>query len=60
MTIQDLIDKLQKVEDKTLSIRVIHADSEDEENYWLGRLEVSEKGQSGYEMNGEVRLIGYE
>ncbi len=29
----------------------------DEENKWVYGIELSEKGQSGYEMSGEVRLL---
>ena len=29
-------------------------------NFWLSGIEVSEKGQSGYEQNGEIRFIGDE
>ena len=30
------------------------------ENYWLDEIEISDTGQSGYELHGEVRLIGVE
>jgi hypothetical protein len=33
---------------------------DDEETIWLVKVEVSDKGGSGYECFGEVRLIGEE
>ena len=63
MTVKDLIKQLQKIEDKNLPIRVIEEMDNDDPNYWLrptGSIEVSDKGDSGYEMQGEVRLIGSE
>jgi len=65
MTVEDLINVLQKIEDKSLLIRVIETndfdiDGNPKPNFWLNEIEVSEKGQSGYEQNGEIRLIGGE
>tara|TARA_R100000781_G_C3994013_1_gene97965 strand:- start:116 stop:313 length:198 start_codon:yes stop_codon:yes gene_type:complete len=65
MTVKDLINVLQKIEDKSLLIRVIETndfdiDGNPKPNFWLNEIEVSEKGQSGYEQNGEIRLIGSE
>ena len=65
MKVKDLINVLQKIEDKSLSIRVIETndfdiDGNPKPNFWLDEIEVSEKGQSGYEQNGEIRLIGRE
>jgi len=65
MTVEDLINVLQKIEDKSLLIRVIETndfdiDGNPKPNFWLNEIEVSEKGQSGYEQNGEIRLIGSE
>lgn len=34
--------------------------STEESNIWLSDLEVSFKGESGYEEEGEIRLIGTE
>jgi hypothetical protein len=68
MTVQDLIDALNKVEDKTLSVRVLEYRPEDENfdegNYFLENdldsvIERS-TGSSGYELHGEVLLTGYE
>ena len=65
MTVKDLLNVLQKIQDKSLSIRVIETndfdiDGNPKPNFWLDEIEVSEKGQSGYEQNGEIRLIGRE
>jgi hypothetical protein len=58
MNIQQLINYLQSVEDKTLPIRIINDGEVDEENYWLDKIELSDTGNSGYEIEGELRLIG--
>ena len=65
MTVKDLINVLQKIEDKSLLIRVIETndfdiDGNPKPNFWLNEIEVSETEQSGYEQNGEIRLIGSE
>ena len=57
--------QVQKIEDKSLLIRVIEnndfdIDGNPKPNFWLSGIEVSEKGQSGYEQNGEIRFIGDE
>jgi len=60
-TVKELIDALQKIEDKTLPVRILpnfFIDDDDAENIWLNSVEASDKGQSGYEESGEVRLIG--
>ena len=67
MTVQELIDALNKVEDKTLFVRVLEHRPEDEDydttNYFLehGFDSISENstGSSGYELHGEVLLTGY-
>jgi len=58
MNIQQLINYLQSVEDKTLPIRIINDSEVDGENYWLNKIELSDTGNSGYEIEGELRLIG--
>jgi len=71
MNVQQLLETLhslveQHPEAKDLHIRVIEGSDYDEDgglkgNYWMSfdsDFEVSFKGQSGYEMDGEVRLIG--
>lgn len=56
MTVKELIDKLYKIP-QDLEIRVVHDNREDEANEWVNEVEFSEKGQSGYEVYGEVRLL---
>jgi len=62
MTVQELIDELNAIEDKDLLVRVLENNPNNPdlnmENYWLYELEVYDTGQSGYELNGEVLLIG--
>ena len=62
MTVQELINKLNAIEDKDLLVRVLENNPNNPdlnmENYWLYELEVYDTGQSGYELNGEVLLIG--
>ena len=63
MNIEELIKMLQSVEDKTLPIRVIEKEDNVDPKYWLrpvGSVEVSNTGEDGYEVCGEVRLIGTE
>ena len=60
MNIQELINALLKIKDKSLPIRV---DLDNipygisGENLWIIGLEVSDKGDLGYELEGEVRLL---
>ena len=62
MTVQELINKLNAIEDKYLLVRVLENNPNNPdlnmENYWLHEIEVYDTGQSGYELNGEVTLIG--
>jgi hypothetical protein len=63
MTANDLIKELSKLSEsqKDLPIRLLTPkDDEYLENIWLFKLEISEKGNSGYEQEGEIRLIGAE
>lgn len=64
MTVQELIDALNTIENKDLCVRVLennpHNPDFNMENYWLNEIEISDTGQSGYELHGEVRLIGGE
>ena len=56
MTVEELINELQKLEDKTLDVRL-----EDEEaNKWVERVEAHYQGGSGYELHGEVIIVGSE
>jgi hypothetical protein len=62
MTVQDLIDNLNTITDKTLNVRVLENNPNNFdynlENYWIDRIDVANTGQSGYELQGEVVLIG--
>ena len=68
MNVQQLIEILQSIEDKTLPIRVIedkdyYESGDAKPNFWLYSetdIELNNTGQSGYETSGEVRLIGSE
>lgn len=64
MTVQELINELNNIEDKSLDVRVLENNitnpNYNMENYWLNRIEVANTGQSGYELHGEVILIGEE
>jgi hypothetical protein len=65
MTVQELIDALNKIEDKTLFVRVLEHRPEDYDttNYFLEHSldSISEHstGSSGHELHGEVLLTGY-
>tara|TARA_R100000951_G_C2490240_1_gene134240 strand:- start:320 stop:493 length:174 start_codon:yes stop_codon:yes gene_type:complete len=54
MKVKELINELNKVP-KDLPIRADNLYSGD--NEWVVDLEYSTKGESGYELSGEVRLI---
>lgn len=57
-TVQDLLTALNSINDKSLPIRFVGLGLEDEEdNCWIESIEVSGTGSSGYEIEGEVRLI---
>ena len=63
MDVETLIEILSKVKDKKLlvSISVPYKGVDDEyPNYWLNSIFVHNKGDSGYEQNGEVTLCGSE
>ena len=62
MTIEELIKELQKIEDKTLDVRLEDAEEDyfEEANKWLERVEVHYRGGSGHELYGEVVLVGSE
>ena len=61
MNVQELIDKLSKVEDKTLDVRLeIKKYSDDPENFWLVSQTVRDTGMSGYEIGGEVVLYDWD
>jgi|TARA_B100001094_G_scaffold169278_1_gene163744 hypothetical protein len=62
MTVQDLINNLNTITDKTLNVRVLENNPNNSdynlENYWIDRIDVANTGQSGYELHGEVVLVG--
>ena len=62
MTVQELINNLNTITDKTLNVRVLENNTNNPdynlENYWIDRIDVANTGQSGYELHGEVILIG--
>ena len=64
MNVSELIKVLNDIEDKTLPVRVLEDNPDNtnynEVNYWLDDIDVANKGQSGYELNGEVVLRGGE
>ena len=58
MTVEELINELQKIEDKTLDVRLEYKN--EEANKWVERVEAHYQGGSGYELHGEVILIACE
>tara|TARA_R100001530_G_scaffold115234_1_gene82171 strand:+ start:227 stop:412 length:186 start_codon:yes stop_codon:yes gene_type:complete len=61
MTVEKLIKRLQLIKDKSLDVRIeIQTYTDEDTNYWLSDIEVSNTGSSGYEIGGEVTLIGVE
>ena len=62
MTVEELINKLQLIEDKSLPIRLDTPKFGDDDttNYWLNNIEEWSTGSSGYPNCGEVIFIGDE
>jgi hypothetical protein len=61
MDVEKLIKQLQLIKDKSLPVIIeTQTWTEEDTNYWLSNIEVSNTGSSGYEISGEVRLIGVE
>ena len=64
MTVKELLELLEQIEDKSLPIRVLEDNPNNPDfnmtNYWLGDIEVVDTGSSGYENSGEVILTGAE
>jgi len=62
MTVKELLELLEQIEDKSLPIRVLEYNTDNPEfntdNYWLENVEVADTGRSGYENCGEVVLTG--
>jgi len=59
MKVKDLIKKLEQIRDKNLPVVVadIEESSSDFPNYWVEDIEEHETGSSGYEIEGEIRLV---
>jgi hypothetical protein len=62
MNAKQLIELLNNLteEQKEMDIVLINSDSDETENIWLQSFEISNHGDSGYEVGGEIRLIGCE
>ena len=62
MTVEELINELQNIEDKTLDVKLEYKD--EEANKWVERVleqvEAHYQGGSGYELHGEVIIVGSE
>lgn len=56
MNVKELIEKLEKIKDKTLLINVFINDDMFSNN-WVVDVEEYKTGSSGYEVEGEVLLI---
>ena len=61
-TIKQLVKYLLTIEDQNLPVRVCLDTKEYDKdaNYWLHNIEVNNTGSGGYEVSGEIRLIGNE
>jgi len=64
MTVKELINLLNQIENKDLPIRVLENNPSNPDlnmtNFWLDTVDVANTGMSGYENSGEVILIGEE
>ena len=65
VNVETLIEVLQQIPDKKLLVSISvpynsKAGNDDYPNYWLHSVFVHNKGDSGYEENGEVTLWGEE
>ena len=58
----DLLQRLNAmtIDELMQPVRLINEGVDDEENIWVNDIEVSQKGSSGYELSGEIRIIGSE
>tara|TARA_R100001143_G_C3238746_1_gene78098 strand:+ start:92 stop:295 length:204 start_codon:yes stop_codon:yes gene_type:complete len=62
-TIKNLVKYLLTIEDQNLPVRIcLNLDGvyDEDANYWLHDIEVNNTGTGGYEISGEIRLIGGE
>ena len=68
MNVGYLEEILSEIKDKSLPVRVAipkesgvgYSKDDDDPNFWLDSIFVRNKGDSGYEQNGEVELWGHE
>lgn len=61
INVKTLIEVLSQVKDKSLLVKLSTPSKDDDHpNYWLHSIFVHNKGDSGYEKNGEVELWGQE
>jgi hypothetical protein len=61
MNPKELIAILEKLpQDLPIRLVSVSEDGQNEENIWLSEVELSNTGDSGYEVSGEIRLIGNE
>lgn len=63
MNANDLIAMLSKLTDEQRELDISLVNEQDVDNLanvWLDRIEVSDSESSGYEIGGEIRLIGNE
>tara|TARA_R110000851_G_scaffold268734_1_gene421459 strand:- start:266 stop:451 length:186 start_codon:yes stop_codon:yes gene_type:complete len=61
MNVEELIKRLELIKNKSLPVNIeTQTWHEEDSNFWLSKVELSETGSSGYEQGGEVRLIGEE
>ena len=58
MNVKELIEKLEKIKDKKLDVRIYTRFGN--ENLWLDEIKVFYTGSSGYEKFGEVVLKGFD
>ena len=56
MEVKDLIELLKKC-NPSAEVRAVREAEEDIENHWIHTIEESQRGESGYQKYGEVRLI---
>ena len=60
MNVKELIEELQQIKNKDLSVRIQPYFDWEEPNLWVDRVVAFNTGTTGYEKFGEVVLVGYE
>lgn len=58
MKVKDLIQLLDNLTDEQKEYCILLVNNDIDDNVWLDSIEVSNTGDSGYEIGGEIRLIG--